>query len=160
MRILGIDPGFGRLGIGVVDVVEGKEILVHSECFETSPKDSFHVRLKLIGEKISDICKKWKPDSSGVESLFFEKNQKTAMSVAEARGVIVYELLRNDISVYDYTPLQVKIALTGFGKAEKSQVAFMVTKILGIENNNKLDDELDALALAITHSSCSRKNLY
>ncbi|MFZ2151555.1 MAG: crossover junction endodeoxyribonuclease RuvC [Minisyncoccia bacterium] len=156
MRILGIDPGFGRLGIGIVDVHQGKETCVYSECFETNPKDTFHTRLKSVGEKIQTLCEKWQPNAASVETLFFEKNQKTAMSVAEARGVIVYELLKNKVSVSEYSPLQVKMALTGFGKAEKSQVAFMVQKLLHLEKEKRIDDELDALALAITHSSSSR----
>lgn len=156
MRIFGIDPGFGRLGIGIIDVDQGKESRIHSECFETNPKDSFHTRLKIIGEKIHSLCKEWHPDVASVETLFFEKNQKTAMNVAEARGVIVYELLKNNVSVFEYSPLQVKMALTGFGQAEKSQVAFMTEKLLHLEKQKRIDDELDALALAITHSSCSR----
>lgn len=159
MRIIGIDPGFGRLGIAIIDYTQGKEVFVHSECFETSKKDSFQTRLKQIGEKISQICDEWRPDSCGIESLFFEKNQKTAMNVSEARGVIVYELLRHNVSVSDYTPLQVKIALTGFGKAHKDQVAFMVTKILGIESKDKIDDELDALALAMTHGASQKRTV-
>lgn len=156
MRILGIDPGFGRLGVGIIDTDQNKESHIYSECFETNPKDSFHTRLKIIGEKIASLCKEWSPDAASVETLFFEKNQKTAMNVAEARGVIVYELLKNNVKVFEYSPLQVKMALTGFGKAEKSQVAFMTEKLLHLENESRLDDELDALALAITHSSCSR----
>lgn len=156
MRILGIDPGFGRLGVGIIDTDQKNELHIYSECFETNPKDSFHTRLKIIGEKIQSLCSEWSPDAASVETLFFEKNQKTAMNVAEARGVIVYELLKNNIKVFEYSPLQVKMALTGFGKAEKSQVAFMTEKLLHLENESRLDDELDALALAITHSSCSR----
>lgn len=159
MRILGIDPGFGRLGIGIIDVEKNKETYMYSECFETNPKDTFHNRLKIIGQKIQTICETWLPQAASVETLFFEKNQKTAMSVSEARGVIVYELLRNNISVFEYSPLQVKMALTGFGKAEKSQVAFMTEKILHLTSKERLDDELDALALAITHSSSSQKNI-
>lgn len=157
MRILGVDPGFGRLGIGIIDVEQGKETCVYSECFETNPKETFHTRLILVGEKINALCMEWRPDVASVETLFFEKNQKTAMSVAEARGVIVYELLKNSVSVFEYSPLQVKMALTGFGKAEKPQVAFMVEKILSLETKKRVDDELDALALAITHSSSSRR---
>lgn len=158
MRILGIDPGFGRLGIGIIDVEKGVETYVYSECFETNSKDTFHTRLKIIGDKISSLCEKWSPDAASVETLFFEKNQKTAMSVAEARGVIVYELLKHNVSVFEYSPLQVKMALTGFGKAEKPQVAFMTEKILHLESTKRIDDELDALALAVTHSSSSRKS--
>ena len=157
MRILGIDPGFGRLGVGIIDVENGAETYVYSECFETSSKNTFHVRLKLVGEKIESLCKQWHPDAASVETLFFEKNQKTAMHVAEARGVIVYELLQNLVPVFEYSPLQVKMALTGFGKAEKSQVAFMTEKLLHLETEKRIDDELDALALAITHSSSSRR---
>ncbi len=157
MRIIGIDPGFGRLGIGIIDTQNKKELYAHSLCFETSPKDSFHTRLQSIGSVVRDTCIIWKPDHASVETLFFEKNQKTAMHVAEARGVIVYELLKNGVEVFEYTPLQVKIALTGFGKAEKSQVAFMTEKILKLEKEKRLDDELDALALAITHNSSFRE---
>ena len=158
MRILGIDPGFGRLGIGIVDVMQGRETWVYSECFETNTKDTFHIRLKSVGNKIRTLCEAWRPDSASVETLFFEKNQKTAMHVAEARGVIVYELLQNNVLVFEYSPLQVKMALTGYGKAEKSQVAFMTEKLLGLKNEKRIDDELDALALAITHSSSSRRS--
>jgi len=157
MRILGIDPGFGRLGVGIIDVENSTETYIYSECFETNPQDTFHTRLKLVGEKIKSLCKEWRPNAASVETLFFEKNQKTAMHVAEARGVIVYELLQNLVPVFEYSPLQVKMALTGFGKAEKSQVAFMTEKLLRLENKERIDDELDALALAITHSSSSRK---
>lgn len=157
MRILGIDPGFGRLGIGIIDVEKSGETYLYSECFETNPKDTFHTRLKTVGEKIASLCKEWQPNAASVETLFFEKNQKTAMHVAEARGVIVYELLQNFVPVFEYSPLQVKMALTGFGKAEKTQVAFMVEKILYLETKVRIDDELDALALAITHSSSSRR---
>lgn len=159
MRIIGIDPGFGRLGIAIIDYEAGKETFVHSECFETDKKESFQVRLQQIGKKIAQVCEEWRPESCGIESLFFEKNQKTAMAVSEARGVIVYELLCHNVTVFDYTPLQVKIALTGFGKAEKEQVAFMVTKILGIESKGRIDDELDALALAITHGASHKRQM-
>lgn len=157
MRILGIDPGFGRIGIAVIDVIDHKETYVYSECFETSPKESFHQRLKMIGEKIHTVSTQWKPDAASIETLFFKNNQKTVMQVAEARGVIVYELLKNNIPVFEYSPLQLKMALTGFGKAEKSQVAFMTEKLLHLEKSTRIDDELDALALALTHSSCSKK---
>ncbi len=157
MRILGIDPGFGRVGIGIIEYIQGKEVYLHSECFETSPKTPFIDRLNLIGGYIENICSRWQPDVVAVETLFFEKNQKTAMHVAEARGVIVYSAQQNGKTrLVEYTPLQIKTALTGYGRADKNQVTFMVQKILTLPEKKRLDDELDALAIAITHISYAR----
>ena len=155
MRVLGIDPGFGRVGFGIIDYVNGKEVYVYSECFETSPKDAFVHRLAAVGKKTKEICSTWKPDTIAIETLFFEKNQKTAMHVAEARGVIVYESSQM-AHVAEYTPLQIKMALTGYGKATKDQVTFMVEKIISLPLGVRLDDELDALAIAITHGAFYR----
>lgn len=157
MRVLGIDPGFGRVGIGIIDYINGKEVYVHSECFETSAKIPFIERLKIIGGHIENICRKWQPDVVAVETLFFEKNQKTAMQVAEARGVIIYSAHQQEnVRLVEYTPLQIKTALTGYGKADKTQVTFMVQKILTIPEKKRIDDEFDALAIAITHISYAR----
>ena len=155
MRVLGIDPGFARVGFGIIDYVNGKEIYIYSECFETSSKDPFHIRLRALGVKTKALCEEWRPDAVAVETLFFEKNQKTAMHVAEARGVLVYESSQM-AHVTEYTPLQIKMALTGYGKATKDQVTFMVEKIISLPLGVRLDDELDALAIAITHGAFYR----
>src|SRR5690348_1986327 len=103
MRILGIDPGYDRLGIAVIEKQgKEKEILLHSECFQTSPKDDFYTRLSQVGAKVAEVLETYSPDALGIESLFITKNQKTAMRVAEARGVIMYEIARKHIPIFEY----------------------------------------------------------
>lgn len=156
MRVLGIDPGFGRVGFGIVTFENGAEKYEYSECFETSPKDIFIERLHILGQKTKELCAVWKPDVVAVETLFFKNNQKTAMNVAEARGVLIYEARLSNAHMFEYTPLQVKMALTGYGNADKEQVAFMVGKIISLGNRKRIDDELDALAIALTHLAYHR----
>ncbi|MEK7463732.1 MAG: crossover junction endodeoxyribonuclease RuvC [Patescibacteria group bacterium] len=146
MRILGIDPGYDRVGIAVI---EGKTLL-YSECFTTSAKNDFHVRLKEVGKKISDIIKKFSPDTMAIESLFITKNQKTAMKVAEARGVISYEACLKDIPIYEYTPPQIKVAVTGHGGSDKMAIIKMIPLLIKMEAKRALDDEYDAIAVALT----------
>ncbi|MEY2664391.1 MAG: crossover junction endodeoxyribonuclease RuvC, crossover junction endodeoxyribonuclease RuvC [Candidatus Parcubacteria bacterium] len=154
MRVLGIDPGYDRLGIAVVEKTAGqnKETLVYSSCFTTSPKDSFYTRLVAVGAEISRIIDEYKPESLSIESLYVTNNQKTAMRVAEARGVIVYEAVRRGLPVYEYTPGQIKIAVTGHGASDKEQVMKMIPLLLKIPNKKAetLDDEYDAIAVALT----------
>ncbi|MEQ1665968.1 MAG: crossover junction endodeoxyribonuclease RuvC [Bdellovibrionales bacterium] len=151
MKIIAIDPGYERVGIAILEKhSKGNEVLLHSECFKTSSKLPHTVRLGLIGEKINSIIKLWKPEALSIEKLFFNTNQKTALSVAEARGVIVYEAVVANLSVYEYTPLQVKIAVTGYGRSEKKAVMSMVPKLISISKKIKSDDEFDAIALGLT----------
>jgi len=157
MRIIAIDPGFGRLGVAVLEQ-KLKETLIFSECFETSPKTPFPERILDIGGKVAEIIKIFKPEEAALEKLFFSANQKTAMNVAEARGAILYELARSKIPIFEYTPLQIKTALTSYGRADKSQIELMVSKILSVDLKKKKDDEIDAIAVGITHFS-SRKSL-
>ncbi|MDP3725762.1 MAG: crossover junction endodeoxyribonuclease RuvC [bacterium] len=158
MKILAIDPGFERLGIAVLQKKQkGQEELLYSACFKTSPKIPFSKRLLAIGNEIEKIIKKYNPDALAIETLFFNTNQKTAMRVAEARGVIIFESQKNDLGVFEYTPLQIKIAITGYGKATKDQVAVMVSKLIKLNGaSEKNDDELDAIAIGLTHSASSR----
>ncbi len=149
MRIIAIDPGFERVGIAVMEKVSGKEVLLYSDCFKTPASLPFPKRLLLIGEELEGLVRKWKPDALSVETLLFNKNQKTAMLVSEARGVIVYTASKNGLKVLEFTPLQVKIAVTGYGRAEKRQVGEMVKKLVKTGANIKSDDELDAIALGI-----------
>ena len=152
MRILGIDPGFERLGIAILEKNKNdkKESVVFSECFKTSSKLDFSERLCLIGEEVEKIIKKYKPEVLAIETLFLNTNQKTVMRVAEARGVVVYEASRAELRVFEASPPQIKIATTGYGRANKAQIMKMVKILVNIEKNKTSDDELDAIAIALT----------
>mgnify|MGYP001617716582 CR=1 FL=1 len=153
-RVLAIDPGFDRLGIAVL---EDKEVLF-SGCIETSRKLPHQERLLEIGCAIEAVIKKWKPEDMAIESIFFNKSVNNALKVAEARGVALYEAAKAGLEVYEYSPQAVKIAVTGYGKADKIQVENMVLKLVKFQapdgndsKNKRLDDEMDAIALCITH---------
>lgn len=154
MRILGIDPGFDRLGIAIVDKNDtGHETLVFSECFETNKKDIFADRLVQIGKRIESCIKEHKPEVLGIEKLYMTMNQKTVMNVAEARGVVVYEAKKAKLEIHEFTPMEIKIAVTGFGKASKIDVSKMVWRLIDTKNKKMGDDELDAVAIALTLSA-------
>lgn len=155
MRILGIDPGFERLGIAVIDKEGGtpKEEVLFSECFKTSPKLEFPKRLLLVGEEIKKVIKKYKPDMLAIETLFLSANQKTAMRVSETRGVIIYESSQAGLKVFEASPLEIKMAITSYGKADKKQVMKMVKLLISLEKGKDSDDELDAIAVALTASA-------
>ena len=151
MKILGIDPGYERLGIAVLGKEKGgKEHVIFSGCFKTSAKLEFCERLALLGAEVKKVIKKYSPDVISIETLFFEKNQKTAMHVAEARGVVVYEAACAGLTIFEATPLQVKMATTGYGKADKTQIIKMVQMLVEVDKNKTSDDELDAIAIALT----------
>src|SRR3989344_4777587 len=149
-RILGIDPGYGRLGIAVIENERGNQKLVYSECFETSNNLPHEERLALIGDRVKFVIKKFKPNKLGLETLLFSKNVKTALQVAEARGVILAESARKNIEVVEFNPNSIKMAVTGYGKSDKKQIMDMLHKILKINKIIKHDDEYDAIAVAIT----------
>jgi crossover junction endodeoxyribonuclease RuvC len=152
MKVLGIDPGIARCGWGIIEVKDSKLKVIKYGCVETSSKKEVSVRLKEIFEEISKIIKKYKPDEFSIEELFFNTNAKTAFVVGQARGVILLAAAQNNLNIGIYTPLQVKIALTGYGRAEKTQVGKMVKAILSLKEVPKPDDTADALAVAITHA--------
>ncbi|OGI87417.1 crossover junction endodeoxyribonuclease RuvC [Candidatus Nomurabacteria bacterium RIFCSPLOWO2_01_FULL_33_24] len=156
MRILAIDPGFERVGVAILEKKDGKEKLLYSSCFKTSAKILFAKRILLIGNEINRLIKKYKPKELAIETLFFFKNKKTVMVVSEARGVIIYEAQKAKLSIFEYTPLQVKMSLTGYGKADKIQIQTMVKKIISIDKNIKSDDEIDAIAIGLTHFACQK----
>lgn len=159
VRIVGIDPGFDRLGICVLEKDGSKETLLHSSCIITDRKMTFGQRLATLGKELEKVLKKYKPEELAIEKLFFAKNQTTAIQVAEVRGVILYLAQLHSLSVYEYSPPQVKVAVAGHGKADKRDIAHMVPKILKIPADKRmLDDELDAIAIALTHSA-HRKTL-
>ena len=154
VRILGIDPGFGRLGICILDKEKNKETLVFSSCVETSKKESFENRLTIIGNTLEKIIKKYKPTELAIETIFFTTNQKTIITVAEVRGVCIYLSSLYKLSIHEYSPPEIKLSVAGHGKGTKEDVAHMIQKILmGQIKKGLLDDELDAIAIALTHSA-------
>lgn len=150
MIVIGIDPGIERVGIAVVERTSGKETFLFSECFKTSAKLSHSARLLLIGEELQKIIDEWKPKAFAVEKLFFETNTKTAMAVAEARGVMLFKAEENNLSIFEYTPLQIKVAVTGYGKSDKKAIMDMVPRLLKLPSRKMIDDEVDAIAIALT----------
>lgn len=156
MRILGIDPGTGILGFGVIDVDKGKTQLVDAGVIRTPVKEDDAVRLQTIYEELSDIIAQNKPEIMSVEKLFFARNVTTAMTVAQARGVVLLCGMQAGMKIHEYTPMQIKQALTGYGRAEKKQIQEMVRVILQLKEIPKPDDAADALAAAITHSMTVR----
>lgn len=150
-RILGIDPGFGRVGYGVIEKVSGNDWKsVCFGCIETSPKNSFVERILEVRNELQKIIKEFKPTRVAVEELFFFKNLKTAVEVGQARGVILLTAVESGLPVDEFTPLQVKQSMTGYGRAEKGQMQKIVAAILRIKEGIKSDDAADALAVALT----------
>lgn len=151
MRIISIDPGYERLGIAVIEKLpRAKESLLYSDCFKTDSKLPHCERLRLIGEEISRIISEFRPEALSLEDLFFSTNAKTAITVAEARGVILYEAAKNGLKVFEYGPGQIKVAVTGYGKSDKDAVITMVERLIKIEKKIKHDDEYDAIAVGLT----------
>jgi crossover junction endodeoxyribonuclease RuvC len=151
IRVLGIDPGYERIGIAVVEKnSNGSEQLLYSDCIVTNKKQTHPKRLLVIGIELENIIRKFKPDVCAVEKLFFNENQKTALAVAEARGVILFTASQHNLSVFEYTPLEIKVAVTGYGRADKKQMIFMTEKLIAISKKIQHDDEYDAIAAALT----------
>lgn len=151
MRVLSIDPGYGRVGVAIVEKVpRTRERLVYSGCIETKKDTLFEERLHCIGDTITKLIQKHAPDSVAIEKIFFEKNQKTAIKVAEARGVVRYIAALYALPVYEYTPLEIKAAVTGDGHGSKAQVMQMVPRLVTIEKEITFDDEFDAIAVGLT----------
>lgn len=154
MIILGIDPGYAIIGYGIIDTSKSNMVVDYGAI--TTPKeDSLPIRLEAIESSLKFLFDKFKPDVVAIEELFYFKNQKTVIQVAQARGVIMLACQKYCGNIYEYTPLQIKQALTGQGRAEKAQVQYMVKAILGLNSIPKPDDAADALAVAICHSQTS-----
>lgn len=150
MKIIGIDPGYDKLGVAVLEKLSGKEVLLFSDCVKTSAKDEYADRLLQIGEELEKILKKWKPEVLAIEKLFFTSNQKTAIGVAGVRGLVIYLAKKHGLSVFEFTPLEIKTCVTGYGKSSKEQVISMVNKLIKINKTIKEDDEYDAIATGLT----------
>ena len=154
VRIVGIDPGFDRLGVAVIDKEGTQESLVYSTCITTSKDKLFEERLVMLGKELELIFTKYSPQEVSIETIFITKNQKTVIRVAEVRGVCIYLAHIHGIKLFEYSPPQIKTAITGYGHATKDDVASMVPKIIRMTTTGKLlDDEIDAIAIALTHSA-------
>jgi crossover junction endodeoxyribonuclease RuvC len=152
MKVLAVDPGYDRLGVAILEKEKGgKDELIFSECFSPPRELAAEERMLLVGKKINRLVSKFKPDCLALEKVFFNKNQKTAMVVSEVRGVIIYEAKTKNLEVYQYTPLQIKMAVTGYGRSGKEEMANMVRKIIKMDDKkSRTDDEYDAIAVGLT----------
>jgi crossover junction endodeoxyribonuclease RuvC len=157
MRIIGIDPGTGILGFGVIDVNGVKTQLVDAGVIRTPVKEDDAARLETIYHELTDIIVQTKPHIMSVEKLFFARNVTTAMTVSQARGVVLLCARLAGLEIYEYTPMQIKQAVTGYGKADKKQMQEMVRVLLALQEVPKPDDAADALAAAITHASSVKR---
>lgn len=152
MRIIGIDPGYAIVGFGIIEYSKASFSTVQYGAITTPADMDFNSRLKVIYDDLSSILDSFKPDFLAIEKLYFTSNQKTAIAVAEARGVTLLAARQRDIPIYEYTPLQVKQSVTGYGKAIKKQVQEMTKRILNLPEIPKPDDTADALAIAVCHA--------
>jgi len=152
MRILGIDPGIATVGFGVVDSMGGKLSLVSCGVISTPANTSLSSRLDRIYDDMAELIRTFSPDEIACEELFFNTNITTGISVAHGRGVILLACYKAGVPAFEYTPLQVKQSVVGYGRAEKKQVIYMVQRILKLKSAPKPDDAADALALAICHA--------
>ena len=159
MIILGIDPGYAIVGYGAICTSSNRVYPVGYGAVLTDANHDFPARLNLIYDKMSNILKACHPDAVAIEKLYFQNNQKTAIQVAEARGVILLAAKKEGVPIYDYTPLQVKTAVTGYGKAKKNQVMEMTKRLLNLDEVPKPDDTADALAIAICHANITGSDL-
>lgn len=152
MRILGIDPGIGTVGFGVVDAEKGQNTYVACGVITTPPNTPLSPRLDMIYNDLNELIVTFAPQAISVEELFFSKNITTGIAVAHGRGVILLSAYRSGVPVYEYTPMQVKQAVVGYGNAKKNQVIYMVQRLLNMKTPPRPDDAADALALAICHA--------
>jgi crossover junction endodeoxyribonuclease RuvC len=151
MRILGLDPGTARTGYGIIDVIEGRLLTVTYGVIVTPARDSAPQRLQSIYSELNALIAAYEPDAAAVEEVFFGRNITTAISVGQARGVLLLALANANIPTSEYSPPRIKDAVTGYGKANKAQVQLMVRNLLELEETPRPDDAADGLAVAITH---------
>ncbi len=154
MRIIGIDPGYAIVGFGILEYEKNIFTPVEFGAITTQAKTSFDTRLKIIYDDLCYVLDKYKPEEMSIEKLFFNTNQKTGIDVAQARGATLLAAVQRNISITEYTPLQVKQSVVGYGRAEKKQVQELTRQILNLSKVPKPDDTADALALAICHGHC------
>lgn len=154
MKIISIDPGYDRIGVAILEKDSLKkpfESVLFSTCIITDKKQSFYERMQYVQSEITHILDKYKPEQLAIEELYFAKNTKTALRVAEAKGIIVGIILDKNIPVTELHPNHIKIAITGYGAAKKEDILFMLPKLITIDTTGKIDDELDAIAVGIAY---------
>jgi crossover junction endodeoxyribonuclease RuvC len=150
MRVIALDPGYDRLGVAIMENNSGSEVLLHSSCIESSRQDELPERLLTIGTAFSRLLQEFQPDALGIETLFFNKNVKTAIGVAQARGTLLYLAKQAGCTVYEFSPQQIKVAVTGHGNSDKRAVIDMVLRLVKNAPAKALDDEYDAIAVGVT----------
>lgn len=150
MKVLAVDPGYDRMGIAVVEMQNGRETLLYSDCIVTDKKESLESRLCVIGDQFKELLATHKPALVGIETLFFNKNVTTAIGVAQARGIVMYLAHDFGAKVCEFGPQEIKIAVTGYGKSDKNAVIDMVKRLVANTPEKALDDEYDAIAVAVT----------
>ncbi|MFT5037126.1 MAG: crossover junction endodeoxyribonuclease RuvC [Candidatus Azotimanducaceae bacterium] len=158
MKVLAIDPGYDRLGIAIMEHGQTGEVLIHSECILTDKTNDLNQRLHTLGCAVEKLLKEHTPDCIGIETLFFNKNIKTALGVAQARGIIIFLAQQAGCKVYEFGPQEIKIAVTGYGKSDKSAVIDMVKRLIPNAPTGVLDDEYDAIAVGITTLAHNRNS--
>jgi len=156
MKVLAIDPGYGRCGVAILEKERGKERYLYSDCIETSGKAPFEERLDAVVSEIEQLIVRHHPDAIALEKLFFNQNRTTAMHVAEVRGAIIRSAAASKVPIAEYGPGEIKSATTGYGKADKKQMTQMIRLLLNIEKPIKHDDEYDAIAVGVTHLAHAR----
>jgi crossover junction endodeoxyribonuclease RuvC len=150
MRVIAIDPGYDRCGISIMEYQNGKEVVIHSDCIQTEKKLSLPDRLLLVGKEVEKLIITYSPNTVAIETLFFNKNVKTAIGVAQVRGIIMYIAQLHKCTIYEFGPQEIKIAVTGHGGSDKKSVLEMTKRLIPNLKNNALDDEYDAIAVGIT----------
>lgn len=151
MKVIAIDPGYDRCGIAIIEKLQVGEVLLHSDCITTAKESPFIERLGDVIDSVQEAIGRYAPSEMAIEKLFFNKNQKTAMRVAEVRGALIELARSRNLPVHEYTPGQIKVAVTGDGASDKGRVARMAQLLLRIEAKQRKDDEYDAIAVGITH---------
>jgi len=149
-RVLAFDPGYERLGVAVVEREGSRETLIHSDCIRTPASLPFEDRLLMVGDAAEALIKEYAPSTVALEEIYFQKNEKTATKIAEVRGLLTYIARKAGLPVRHFTPQEVKIAVTGYGKSDKSAVTMMVAKLVSLPAKKRLDDEMDAIAIGLT----------
>jgi crossover junction endodeoxyribonuclease RuvC len=161
MRIIGLDPGTATTGYGIIDAIDGDLLSVSYGVITTSPRMKMPQRLQLIQQELKQLLEAYHPDTAGIEEVFFGRNVTTAITVGQARGVLMLTLANANIPISEYSPPKIKDAVTGYGKADKNQVQMMVRNLLNLEETPRPDDAADGLAIAITHYHYQRfESLY
>lgn len=160
MIIMGIDPGLATVGFGIIKYDRNRFEPIEFGAVLTPSGKKTELRLEEIYENIDELIKMFHPDAVSIEKLYFNTNEKTAVNVCQARGVILLAATKNNVPIYEYTPLQIKQAVTGYGRADKKQIMYMVTKLLSLAKEPHPDDTADALAAAICHAYSSESILF